>query len=88
MADDLKPNIGGLHVGDVVEFTSECGEFTIAGKVTALHFGAYPGDYQDIALDADGMEYCFGTGGHLGSHWTTDAGLQMWFPRVLRKEGE
>jgi hypothetical protein len=80
----MRSHIGGLRKGDRVTFSTFGEERSVSGIVTALSFGGYQGDYCDITLDADGMNYTFGTGGHLGSSWTTESGGQEWF--VVSKE--
>ena len=59
--------VNGLAVGDKARFFTH--EREVFGTVTNLHFGPTQGGYHDITLDVDGMDYRFGTGGHLGQTW-------------------
>ena len=81
---DKRPRVNGLRAGDVVEF-STADDVSVSGTVTKLTFGTYQGDYCDVHVDVDGMNYVFGTGGHLGTSWTTDDGSQVWFARVIKQ---
>lgn len=76
---NVRSHIGGLHIGDFVTFYTKGEERTVSGRVTKLVFGETQGDYCDVILDVDGMEYIFGTGGHLGETWTCESGSEEWF---------
>ena len=71
--------IGHCHIGDVVTFFTKNEERSVTGRVTRLEFGKTQWDYAQVYIDVDGMEYCFGTGGHLGETWTTESGKEQWF---------
>jgi hypothetical protein len=73
-----KAHIGHVSQGDTVTFNGPDDD-SITGIVTTLVFGAYQGDYCHITVNADGMLYEFGTGGHLGDTWTTGNGTDQWF---------
>lgn len=70
-------HVGGLHKGDTVTFATA--ERSVTGLVTALRPPNYQGDYAEVYMTVDGMNYCFGTGGHLGKTWTTEGGMDQWF---------
>lgn len=70
-------HVGGLHKGDTVTFSAS--ERSVTGLVTGLNLPAYQNDYGEVHILADGMPYTFGTGGHLGTTWTTESGSQEWF---------
>lgn len=80
-----KSRIGGLHLGDMVRFTSQSDpDKTVCGRVTELRFGLSQCDYADVVVDADSFPVVFGTGGHLGEQWTTDGETgELWTVEVV-----
>jgi hypothetical protein len=71
-----------LTAGNVVRFFTRGENRAVTGTVTAID-GEYP-DYVTVTVDIDGMTYHFGTGGHLGTSWTTESGSEEWFCEVVR----
>lgn len=69
-----------VRTGQKVRFFTYAEEQSVTGTVTAKHKGYHPYGYKDVILESNaGDTWCFGTGGHLGDTWTTDAGTQEWF---------
>jgi hypothetical protein len=71
--------VNGLCINDWPTFYTKGEERSVTGRVVRIDHGAYDGDYATVYLDVDGMEYAFGTGGHLGNTWTTESGSEEWF---------